>query len=106
VSVPARSDAQRRQALAAALEARTERVRVRSAIRAGDLTAAEVIRGAGERSQWAALPVAWLISCVPGFGPVRTARLLAAAAVPKNRRVQGLGVRQRALLVDALEAAS
>jgi ribosomal protein S13 len=66
------------------------------------MTGSEVIRGADDVPLWAGLRVTWLLEALPGVGPVRAERLMAAAGIAPSRRVRGLGERQRAALLDAL----
>lgn len=100
--VPARTAQQRADALTVALAARRERARVRAAIQAGELTVADVLGGADDNPAWSAFPVRWLLECIPGVGEVRSAQLMSAARVARTRRVRGLGVRQRTVLLQAL----
>lgn len=39
-----------------------------------------------------------LLTAIPGVGPARAAQLMARVGIAANRRVRGLGVRQRAAL--------
>lgn len=102
MTVPVRSDAQRADALAAALAARQERSRLRAALKARDLTAADVIDGAPGNPLWGGIRVSWLLECVPGIGSVRAERIMSTLQIAPSRRVQGLGDRQRAALLVEL----
>jgi hypothetical protein len=102
VSVPVRSDAQRADALVAALAARQERARLRSALKSRELTAVDVIEGAPGNPLWGGVRVSWLLECVPGIGSVRAERIMATLQIAPSRRVQGLGDRQRAALLTEL----
>jgi hypothetical protein len=102
MSVPVRSDEQRAHALAAALASRQERARLRTALKARELTAVDVIEGAPGNPLWSGVRVSWLLECVPGIGSVRAERIMASLQIAPSRRVQGLGDRQRAALVDEL----
>lgn len=102
MSVPVRSDAQRADALAAALAARQERARLRTALKSRDLTASDVIAGAPGNPLWGGVKVSWLLECVPGIGTVRADRIMSTLQIAPSRRVQGLGDRQRAALLDVL----
>lgn len=106
MSVPARTEEQRADALAAALASRQERARLRVALKARELTAADVVRGAADHPAWAAVKVSWLLESVPGIGAVRAARLMDSLGIAASRRVQGLGDRQRAALLAALDGAA
>jgi hypothetical protein len=102
MSVPTRSDAQRADALGAALAARRERSRLRAALKARELRAVDVIAGAGEHPIWGTLRVSWLLESVPGIGAVRADRIMTELRIAPSRRIQGLGERQRAALVAEL----
>jgi len=103
MSAPTRSDEQRSAALDSALAARTERARLRAALKAREVSAIDVINGAEDNPVWAALRVAWLLECLPGIGTIRAARILETARIATSRHVQGLGVHQRAALIAELE---
>ncbi len=46
--------------------------------------------------------MSWLLECVPGIGAVRAERIMTALQIAPSRRVQGLGERQRAALLEEL----
>jgi hypothetical protein len=106
MSVPARTEEQRADALAAALVARRERAQLRAALKSRALTAADVIRGADERPAWASVRVSWLLESIPGVGAVRATRLMDSLGIAASRRIQGLGERQRVALLAVLDDAS
>jgi hypothetical protein len=102
MSVPVRTDAQRAEALVAALTTRRERARLRAALKAREISATEVIDGAPGNPIWGGVRVSWLLECVPGIGEVRAERIMASLQIASSRRVQGLGDRQRAALLAEL----
>lgn len=102
MTVPPRSADQRAEALTVALAARQERSRLRSALRAREISGVDVINGADGNPQWAGVKVSWLLECLPGIGEVRAERMLAQLGISPSRRIQGLGGRQRAALVAEL----
>jgi hypothetical protein len=102
MTTPVRSAAQRADALAAAMAARHERARLRGALKCRELSAADVVTGADGNPLWASLKVSWLLECLPGVGAVRAERLMASLNIAPSRRIQGLGVRQRAALLGEL----
>jgi hypothetical protein len=106
MTVPERTAEQRAQALEAALAARRQRSELRTALKEGRITAAEVVRGAGDDPVWSGLRVRWLLECVPGIGTVRAERIMADLRIASSRRVQGLGEHQRSGLIAVLEARS
>ena len=103
MSAPTRSDEQRSAALESAQAARQERARLRTALKTRELSAIDVINGAQANPVWAALRVSWLLECLPGIGSIRASRILETARIAASRRVQGLGVHQRAALIAELE---
>jgi hypothetical protein len=102
VTVPTRSAEQRADALTAALAARQERARLRAALKSREISAVDVVREADGHPIWGGLKVSWLLECVPGIGAVRAERIMAQLRIAPSRRVQGLGERQRAALIDEL----
>ncbi len=102
MSIPARSDEQRAQALESALAARMERARLRAELKAKQMSGVDVLEGAVENRLWAGLKVTWLLECLPGVGQVRAERMLSDLQIAPSRRIQGLGTRQRAALIAEL----
>lgn len=102
MTVPVRSPEQRADALAAALATRQERARVRSALKARQLCVADVLDGVDANPVWATFKVSWLLESVPGIGAVRAERIMTDLRIAPSRRVQGLGIRQRAALLAEL----
>jgi transposase len=102
MSLPTTSPEQRAEALRKAAEARQVRTEALNAIRSGDKNAADVL--ADETSPLQRARVRQLLTAVPGIGAVTADKILAAVGIAPNRRVAGLGQRQRAALVAQLAA--
>lgn len=102
MSIPERSPQERAAALETALAARVERARLRVDLKARTVSGVDVIEGASGNRLWAALKVTWLLESLPGVGEVRAARLLSDLRIAPSRRIQGLGSRQRAVLIAEL----
>jgi hypothetical protein len=100
MTIPARTVEQRDAALRAAREVRSVRAALREQIRSGEIEASHVLDGAQTNDVWAALRVDWLIASVPGMGEVKVAALMNRLGISPSRRVRGLGVHQRAALLD------
>lgn len=100
--IPSRTDAERAEALAKALQTRQERARLRVALRERQITATDVVLGAEANPLWSTLRVSWLLESVPGIGPVRAEQIMTSLAIASSRRIQGLGARQRAALLEEL----
>ncbi len=95
---------QRASAAADALAARRRRSAVRASLAEGTLSVSDVLDAAATEDALARLPVLTLLESLPGIGPARAAVLMERAGIAATRRVRGLGVRQRALLLDLLGA--
>ena len=104
--MPERTSKQRAEALDKALATRRERARLRAALKDRQLHPVEVIAGAADNPVWRSVKVLWLLEAVPGLGPIRAERLMDSLGIAQSRRLQGLGERQRAALIESLEARS
>ena len=89
MALPTLSDEQRAQNLKKAAEARHARAELREKIKNGDEAAKR-------------MPVRALIESLPGYGKAKAAKIMDEIAVADNRRVQGLGARQREALLEIL----
>ncbi|MFI1293713.1 integration host factor, actinobacterial type [Streptomyces sp. NPDC020792] len=96
--LPPLTPAQRAEALRKSAAVRRERSEMLTALKAGRLTLKEVF----DRNDLVAgkTPVRRLLEALPGIGKVRAGQLMKDLAVPDRRRVQGLGARQQARLLD------
>ena len=97
---PERSHAQRLQALARANQVRSERARVKAALRAGGLRVTELIADPPECLGSASL--AEVLLAVPGVGKARLRRVLNACRLSPAQKLANLTARQREELVRAL----
>ena len=88
MALPNLSDADRRAALKKAAESRAKRAAVRADIKSGTMSFADAMKKADES--------------LPGFGKAKSARVMAELEISESRRVQGLGARQRELLMERL----
>jgi len=109
VTIPTRSAAQRRQALARAVEARRARAAMKARVRAGEVSVREVIAIAhqdqlsGDDEHVASMRVQDLLEALPSVGKVRARRLMEDLDIAPSRRLRGLGPRQEAALLDSFE---
>ncbi len=90
---------QRAQALEKAAAARRERAELKELLRTGSLTLGEVFARAENDDIVAGTKVTAILQAMPGLGKVGTGKLLEALDIADNRRVRGLGARQRAALL-------
>jgi hypothetical protein len=94
---------QRSEALAKAAAVRKARSELIEQVRKGKVSMAEVLKRADKEDLVKKTKVAAVIKALPGIGPVKAAKLMDEAEIPVDRRIGGLGSRQRAALLEALE---
>ena len=99
MALPTLTPEQREQALARAAEARAAKAAALADLTAGRLTLADAL--AGEDPRLHRVKVHRVLTALPGVGKVRAGKALALAGVADNRRIQGLGDRQRKTLAEA-----
>jgi hypothetical protein len=97
---PQLTDAQRKAALAKAAEARRTRAEMKELLRTGSLTLSEVFDRAATDEIVANTKVFAVLISLPGFGKIKAKRLMEDLAIAENRRIRGLGDRQRAKLLE------
>ena len=97
---PQLTDEQRAAALARAGEARRVRAEVKELLKLGSLSFAELLDRADEDDLIGGIKVASVLSSLPGTGKVKAKRMMEAMGIADNRRLRGLGARQRAALLD------
>lgn len=101
--VPILTKEQRQESLAKGLEIRAKRKGYRAALGNGSMTVTRIIELANDGDKAASnMRVAMLISALPGYGEKRTWNLMQRLRIAPNRKVGGLGSRQREALLDAL----
>jgi hypothetical protein len=100
MALPKLTSQQRADALAKASVARADRAAVKNELKAGTLTIAMVFERAGDNEALARLKVTELLTAMPGIGPARAHDVMQKLAIAPSRRVRGLGVNQRAGLLN------
>lgn len=98
---PSLSPEQRAAALEKAAEARRGRAEVREALRTGRSSLGDVLSRSGE-DVIGGMKVKAVLTALPGLGKVKSYRLMETLGIADNRRVRGLGPKQRKALIDAL----
>jgi len=91
------SPEQRQVALAKAREARTARSALLAELKAGTVTLADVLGRDDDLAR--KTKVAQVVRALPGVGQARAAAIMERAGIPPERRVGGLGARQREQLL-------
>lgn len=102
MSVPVLTAAQREAAGRAAVEARQVRASTKAALQGGELTMAEILDRAKDDTAVGRMLVADTLQALPQVGKTRASAIMAACRIPANRRLRGLGHRQRAALMEHL----
>jgi hypothetical protein len=101
MALPNLSDADRKVALQKAAEARQKRAALRADIKAGKQSFAAVMKKSDDPIV-ARMKVSTLLESLPGFGKAKAAKIMSELEISESRRVQGLGARQRAMLMERL----
>jgi len=94
---------QRAAALASAKAARQERALVKSQIKSGEISIAEVVSLANNNEAIAKMRVLEMVESKSGVGKIRGRALLDRLGISNTRRIQGLGRYQRAALLKEFE---
>jgi hypothetical protein len=100
MALPELTPEQRKAALQKAAEARRARAELKELLRTGSLSLAEVLDRAESDEIVAGTKVSAVLMSMPGLGKVKAKRLMEANGIAENRRIRGLGQRQRAALLD------
>lgn len=101
MSIPQLSAEERSKALAKAQQIRSQRMEVRKQLKAGKLSLADVLNNP-ENEVYAKMRVKYLLESLPQVGKITAAKLMEEIGIDEARRVQGLGSRQKAQLLEKL----
>lgn len=94
---------ERKIALEKASEAKAAKKVLLDDLRAGKITALELLSDtAKDNDRIQKLHVSTMLRATPGINPLRVKNIMLDAGIDEGRRIQGLGVRQRAYLLDFL----
>ncbi len=91
----------RQAALAKAAQARQIRSELKQRLKMGSLSFADVLRKADEDETVAKTKVLAVLESLPGVGKVKARRTMETVGIAENRRLRGLGDKQREELLDA-----
>ena len=100
-NLPPMSDEQRTLALEKAGAARRQRAEIKALLKTGSLTLAEVFDQAETDDIVAGTKVYPLLASMPRMGKIKATRLMEELGIPDNRKIRGLGPRQRENLLAA-----
>ena len=101
MSIPKLSPEERSKALQKAQQIRSKRMEVRKELKAGKLSLQDVL-GAAENEVYAKMRVKYLLESLPQVGKITTKKIMEEIGIDDARRVQGLGSRQKAQLLERL----
>jgi len=99
--LPPMSDDQRADALARAAAARRQRAEIKALLKTGSLSLAEVFEQAETDDIVAGTKVYPLLASMPRTGKIKAKRLMEELGIAENRKIRGLGRRQREDLLAA-----
>ncbi|MGH8945085.1 MAG: integration host factor, actinobacterial type [Acidimicrobiia bacterium] len=97
---PKLTEEQRRAALEKAARARRVRAEVKELLKTGSMTVNQLFERADRDELVAGLKVESLIAAMPGTGKIKAKRMMESMGIAENRRIRGLGGRQREALIE------
>ena len=101
MALPHLTQEEKMNALKKAQEMRTKRAELRTQLKKGEVTLQEVLDSSDDEVV-AKMRVAYLIQSLPQVGKVTSKKIMDEIGINENRRVQGLGKRQREELLKRL----
>lgn len=101
MAIPKLSAEDRAKALAKAQQIRSQRMEVRKELKSGELKLEKVLADA-DNEIYAKMRVKYLLESLPQVGKIRAAKIMEEVGIDDARRVQGLGSRQKAALLERL----
>lgn len=101
MALPFLSPDQKMEALKKAQEMRSKRAELRIKLKEGSLTLVDVLES-NDNEVISRMRVTYLLQSLPQVGKVTSEKVMREIGINENRRVQGLGRRQRELLLQRL----
>lgn len=92
-NLPKMTDEQRKAALERSAEARRERMEFKGVVKTGEISLADAL--ADDRAKRIRV-----LMCIPGIGKAKADDIMRKLGIAENRRVQGLGSRQREGIIE------
>lgn len=99
---PSLSSEQRQAALQKATEVRRQRAEMKSRLKMGSITFAELCAEASTDPGLGKMKVLTVLESLPGLGKVKARRLMEELGISETRRLQGLGENQFKKLTEKL----
>jgi hypothetical protein len=103
MELPPRTPEQRALALKLAADARAERAEVKERLKTGAVSLVRVLDDGATDDVIGKMRVSSLLQALPGVGKVRARQIMERIGIPENRRIRGLGDKQRAALESEFE---
>ena len=100
MAVPNLTKDERAKALAKAQEMRTKRMELRRELKAGNVALADIFKRDDEVVT--RMKVKYLLESLPNIGKITAASIMKEVGINESRRVQGLGKRQKAALLEKI----
>ena len=94
--LPEMTEEKRKAALERSLAARRERMEFKDLVRKGELSLADAL----DDDRAKRIRVHEFLMCIPGIGKAKADDIMRKLGIAENRRVQGLGSRQREGIVE------
>jgi hypothetical protein len=94
-NLPPMTEEQRTRALEKAAAARRQRAEMKALLKTGSLTFAEVLEQAETDDIIAGTKVYPVLASMPRMGKIKAKRLMEDLGIAENRKIRGLGSRQR-----------
>lgn len=101
MSLPVLTPEEKLNALKKAQEMRSKRAELRNKLKKGTITLREVLEKTDDEVA-ARMRVTYLLQSLPQVGKVTSEKLMREIGIKENRRVQGLGKRQKEQLLKRL----
>lgn len=98
---PSLTGEERQKALERALLIRRERAAIKERLNSGELSVRDVLDMEGEAAE--RMPTRHLISSLPGYGNAKADKVMREIGIASNRRLKGLGKKQRVALIERLD---
>lgn len=97
---PKLTEEQRKAALEKAAKARRVRAEVKELLKTGSMNLPQLFERADQDELVAGLKVESLIASMPGTGKIKAKRMMESLGIAENRRIRGLGDRQKEALIE------
>lgn len=101
MAVPVLTEQERANALKKAQEARSKRTELRKKLKSGEVQLVVILDETANETM-TRMRVKYLLESLPNVGKATAKKLMEEIGIDEARRVQGLGARQRAALLEAL----